>query len=93
MKEVILNPQFLACVVVVVPAFLAYLSQRNATRDKYRKSKLGADAKKDRLIRWYAEKYHIGRMLLIQNNLGELVDEHLPFDPPENLLDKESESA
>lgn len=90
MQEVLLSPGFVAIIAVIVPAFFGYLQQRSARKDKFHRSNLSNDEKKKRLIRWYSEHYHRGRMLMIQNNLGHLVDEYLPFEPPDGLMNEDS---
>lgn len=88
MKEILLDPGFIAVMVVTIPAFFAYLQSNNSKRDKFRKSKLTTEQKRVRITRWYQENYHRARMLMIQNNLGEVVAEHLPFEPPDNLMEE-----
>lgn len=88
MKDILLDPGFIAIVVVTIPAFFGYLQSKNSRKDKFQKSKLTAEQKRIRITRWYQENYHRARMLMIQNNMGDVVAASLPFEPPDNLMDE-----
>ena len=81
----------IALIGVMFTGVLGFLAQRKTGRDKFYKSNLSMDEKKTRLLRYYQENYHRARMLMIQNNLGDLVEKHLPFDPPRDLLQDNEE--
>ena len=86
MKEVLLNPGFLALLGVIFTGLLAHLQFMRRSKDSFTKSNLTTEEKKLRALRWYQENYHKARMLGIQNGLGELVEKHLPFEPPQDLM-------
>lgn len=90
MNAVLHEPVVMASVItvfgVIFTASMGYLQQRKVRRAKFYKSNLSMDEKKIRLLRWNQEHYHRARMLMIQNNLGHLVDTYLPFDPPRDLM-------
>lgn len=86
MKEILLNPGILALIGVMFTGMLGLIQQQRATKQKFYRSNLSMDEKKMRLLRWNQEKYNYARMLMIQNGLGHLVDEFLPFDPPKDLM-------
>lgn len=86
MKDILLDPGLLALIGVFFTGLLGYAQSRRTVKDKFHKSKLTTGQKKVILGRWYMENYHKARMLMIQNGMGELVDKHLPFEPPANLM-------
>lgn len=86
MKEILLDPGLLALAGVIFTGLIGHLHSRRSKIDKFHKSKLSTDQKVKVLLRWYQENYHKARMLMIQNNMGEVVDKHLPFEPPLNLM-------
>lgn len=86
MKEILLDPAIIALIGVIFTGLLGLFQQQRATKAKFYRSNLSMDEKKMRLLRWNQEKYNYARMLMIQNGLGHLVDEFLPFDPPKDLM-------
>ena len=86
MEEFLLNPGVLTLIGVIFTALIGYAQARKVRKDKFYKSNLSMDEKKIRLLRWNQEHYHRARMLMIQNGLSHLVTEHLPFDPPRDLM-------
>lgn len=86
MEDILLDPGLLGLLAVVIPAFLGYAQYRKTSDRKFYRSNLSMDEKKTRLLRYYQENYHRARMMMIQNNMGPLVEEHFPFDPPKDLM-------
>ena len=86
MKEVLLDPGILALIGVMFTGIVGLIQQKRVRKTKFYYSNLSLDEKKTRLLRWNQEKYNYARMLMIQNGLGHLVDEFLPFDPPKDLM-------
>ena len=84
--DILLEPGVLTLAGVIITAAFGYAQQKNVRKDKFYKSNLSIDEKKKRLLRWNQEHYHRARMLMIQNGLGHLVTEHLPFEPPKDLM-------
>lgn len=91
MKEILLNPGVLAVLGTIATGMFALIQARIKANKTFIKSSLSVDQKKTKLLRWNQERYHQARMLLIQNGLGDLVDKHLPFDPPEDLMIRDEE--
>lgn len=86
MRDILTNPGVLTLVGVLFTGLLAHIQQNRARKDSFHRSNLSVDDKKTRLLRWNQEQRHTARMLMIQNGLGELVEKHLPFDPPKDLM-------
>lgn len=91
MEDILLDPGFLALVGVLFTGILGHIQQKAARKQKFTRSNLSMDEKRMRLLRWNQEKYHYARMLMIQNGLGNLVDEFLPFEPPKDLMIQEED--
>lgn len=86
MEDVLLNPAVLALIGTMFVGVLGHIQHKSNHKQKFYRSNLSMDEKKMRLLRWNQEKYNYARMLMIQNGLGHLVDEFLPFDPPKDLM-------
>lgn len=74
-----------AAVSAIVLSLLAFLQYRSRRKDGLAAKTEEIQKQKNRALYWYMENFHRVRRIMIDNNLGHLL-ETIPFEPPDVII-------